>query len=183
MEMTLQSTPVLEDRARLFEELYESTFPVVARFVSGRNGSFQDAKDIFQDALLIFHEKTTAGTREIIASEEAYILGIAKHLWIRKFKSDKRNVSMNGMESLITIPDDFYEEVKSSRLVLLLEHAGKKCMELLNAFYYHKLSMTGIRNKFGYGSEHSAAVQKFKCLEKVRDVVREKSMNYEDFTE
>ena len=181
MEMTI--APEAIDRVALFEALYESTFPAVARFVSARNGSFQDAKDIFQDALVIFYEKTAEDKFEISVSDEAYILGIVKHLWIRKNAFDKKKVSLNKMELLITIPDDFYQEVKSAKLVNLLERAGKKCMELLSAFYYNKVSMADLSSTFGFSSERSATVQKFKCLEKVRDMLKEKSLNYEDFTE
>jgi len=54
---------------------------------------------------------------------------------------------------------------------------------LLRAFYYDKLSMSKIANRFGFSSERSATVQKYKCLEKVRDLVKEKSLSYEDFLE
>ncbi len=172
-----------EQRERLFTELYENTFPSVARFVSHRNGSLQDAKDIFQDALVIFFEKSMEGDLKINISDEAYVLGIAKHLWIRKFNRNKNNISLSEIESAITIPEDFYPGIESNKLLNLVELAGKKCMELLKAFYYDKSSAREIAQTFGYSSEHSATVQKFKCLEKMRDVVKEKSMNYEDFTE
>jgi hypothetical protein len=56
-------------------------------------------------------------------------------------------------------------------------------MELLQAFYYDKLPMNTIAGLFGFGGERSATVQKYKCLEKVRDIVKDKSLTYEDFLE
>ena len=47
-----------EERALLFAQLYEETFPNVAKFVANRGGTFDDAKDIFQDALVILYEKS-----------------------------------------------------------------------------------------------------------------------------
>src|SRR5690349_10285755 len=92
-------------REKLFIELYEKTFPMVARFVSNRRGSLQDAKDIFQDALVIFYEKRTQGKFETV-SDEAYVLGISKHLWIRKFKAESRNIFLDEFESTIELPVD-----------------------------------------------------------------------------
>jgi DNA-directed RNA polymerase specialized sigma24 family protein len=174
---------VAERHEDLFKRLYESAFPGVAAFVSKRHGTLQDAKDIFQDALVIFYEKLAAGRLQINLSEEAYLLGIAKHLWIRKFNHDKRNVSFTELESAIAIPNDYFAEVHTGRLLQFLELTGKRCMDLLMAFYYTRLSMQKIREEFGYGSERSATVQKYKCLEKIRDQVKERSMNYDDFTE
>ena len=48
-----------EERALLFAQLYEETFPKVAKFVANRGGTFDDAKDIFHDALVILYEKST----------------------------------------------------------------------------------------------------------------------------
>ena len=181
-EMTADLTISLK-REKLFSDLYEKAFPMVATFVSHRNGSLQDAKDIFQDALVIFYEKLMGHKLNVSVSDEAYILGITKHLWIRKFNHDRSTVLLSELEQEITIPNDYFGSVEENRLLKLLEITGKKCLDVLKAFYYDKLSMQDVTQKFGYSSTHSATVQKFKCLEKIRDKVKEKSMRYEDFSE
>lgn len=166
-----------------FEALYESAFPGVARFVSKMNGSFEDAKDIFQDALVIFHEKHAEEHFNIHASPEAYVLGIAKHLWLKRFKNSGRHISLDTMEAAIAIPEDYYPTVDTSTLLQMLERTGKKCLDILQAFYYEKMPLQALAQKLGFGSVHSATVQKYKCLEKVRDEVKNKSISYEDFLE
>jgi hypothetical protein len=64
-----------------------------------------------------------------------------------------------------------------------LETAGQKCMELLKAFYYDNLPVISIAGLFGYSGERSATVQKYKCMEKVRETIKEKHLQYEDFVE
>lgn len=164
----------------MFEALYEQAFPAVARFVRSRRGTLDDAFDIFHDALVIFHEKTESGFA-VHTSPEAYVLGIAKHLWLRKFSKESRWVSLTDAEKTMILPDDYFPQVDDIRLLRFLEHAGKRCLELLHAVYYEKQSMETIARAFGFGSSRSATVQKFKCLEKVRDTVKQKSLQYEDF--
>ena len=167
-----------------FEELYEQAFPLVAKFVSKLNGSFQDAKDIFHDALIIFYEKQITNSIAIQVAEEVYILGIAKHLWLRKFKQTHGEVSLDQLEQDISIPEDYFQESKeNNRLLSLLQLSGRKCLELLRAFYYDKLALAAVVNIFGYQNVRSATVQKYKCLEKVREKVKEKSISYEDLLE
>jgi DNA-directed RNA polymerase specialized sigma24 family protein len=163
-------------------ELYEATFPLVARFVAKMGGSFPDAKDIFHDALLIFYEKSRNEQVALALSAEGYILGIAKHLWLRKFRQDKGRFSFDAGEMNIAIPPDNIPEA-DSRLLALLQLSGRKCLELLRAFYYDKLALPDIARAFGYQTVRSAAVQKYKCLEKVRDKVKEKAISYEDLLE
>jgi DNA-directed RNA polymerase specialized sigma24 family protein len=172
-----------QEREQAFEHLYEEVFPVVAGFVSKQGGSFQDAKDIFQDALVIFYEKSISGTLTVHLCDEAYLVGIAKHLWIRKFKSDFRLSSLDHLEKEITLPEDYFELEKENRLLHLLEVTGKKCLELLHSIYYTRQSMDEVSKAHGFSSAHSASAQKYKCIEKMKDTVKQKSLTYEDFME
>ena len=168
------------DRQLLFEALYLRVFPKVAAFISKRNGSLDDAKDVFQDALVIFCEKHTAAGFDIHTSEEAYLLGIARHLWYRKFGND--------VAHFLPIDDEGIDagkepSIDTGKLLSLLEQTGKKCLRLLHAFYYGAQPLRQVASAFGYSSERSATVQKYKCLEKIRDTIKKRSITYAHFLE
>ena len=164
------------------KDLYEQTFPGVAKFVRNMEGSFEDAKDIFHDALVIYMEITARNNANSIMSDRAYILGISKHLWNRKQKSNSYTIPLTGAESEISIPDDYFPATSDKRLLNFLKTAGKRCMDLLRAFYFRQLPVKKIVSDLGYSNEHSVSVQKYKCLEKLRNTVKEKSLTYDDFT-
>ncbi len=73
------------------------------------------------------------------------------------------------------------EHPSNNRLMRFLETAGKKCMELLKGFYYDQQPLTELADEFGYSGVRSATVQKYKCLEKVRETIKEKALTYDDF--
>jgi DNA-directed RNA polymerase specialized sigma24 family protein len=179
---TAAATGTRADIEKRIAELYELTFPVVARFVAKMGGSFADAKDVFHDALVIFYEKERDNQLTVTLSDEAYILGIAKHLWLRKFRQNKARLAFAPEEWNIALPPENLPE-EDNRLLALLLVSGRKCLDLLQAFYYDKLALPDIAQAFGYGTVRSATVQKYKCLEKVRDKVKEKAIRYEDFVE
>jgi hypothetical protein len=168
------------DREQFFVELYYRVFPSVAKFVHSRSGSIDDAKDLFHDALILHYEKKLQGVS--YQSDEAYLIGIVKHLWSRKF-NEQGKVSFTNEEALLAIPDDFEPEADTMSILHVLELSGKKCLKLLQDFYYHNKPLDLIKTGFGFSSVRSATVQKFKCLERVRDVVKTKSKRYEDFFE
>lgn len=171
------------DRRQLIEDLYEKGFPSVARFVKKMGGGSDEARDIFQDTLVIFYEKITQGNLHIDCSPQVYIMGIAKHLWIRKYKKDQQIISLDAFEKQIKVAADDTPSVSAQQILRMLEQSGEKCMELLKSFYYDKLSMKRIKEMFGYGSERSATVQKYKCIEKIRNEVKAHNRTYEDFFE
>lgn len=181
LDKTIRVLPV-SSREAFFEKLYESAFPAFAHFAARMNASFQDAKDIFHDALVIYYEKSLAEDFVIHTTPEAYVVGIARHLWIRKFKRDRRNISLDAAEAQITLPPDYFPTVDESRLLKFVERAGKRCLDLLQRFYYEKAGLREIAQSLGYRSERSAAVQKHKCIGKMRDAIKAKAIDYEDFT-
>jgi len=166
-------------REELFIELYKGAFPAVAKYISRRGGSFDEAKDVFHDALVVYYEKISAAS-SVPVNEIGYVVGTAKNLWLKRYRENVYNTSLDKVEP--TAVDD--ENTPSTmRLLRFLETAGKKCMDLLTGFYYNKLPLTAIATQFGYSGVRSATVQKYKCLEKVRETIKEKALTYDDFME
>jgi RNA polymerase sigma factor (sigma-70 family) len=168
-----------ETREEVFTKLYLNAFPPVAKYISRRGGSFDEAKDIFHDTLVIFYEKSVDGTLDTSINETAYLVGIAKNLWLRNFRDKEEVTGLEGIE--IEAEND--ENPSTQRLLHFLEKAGNKCMQLLKNFYYDKLPLQDIAETFGFSGTRSATVQKYKCLEKVRETVKQKALTYEDFME
>jgi DNA-directed RNA polymerase specialized sigma24 family protein len=168
---------------RDFEQLYRSTFPAVAKLVRRWNGSLQDTKDIFHDGLVLLFEKEQDGSVTYATTREAYLVGICKHLWIKKFSRDVSKISLNEFEATISVPDDYYPTINMQALLKIVTATGKRCLDLLQSIYFRRASMVKTADELGYRNEHSASVQKYKCLEKIREQVKNKSISYEDFFE
>jgi len=165
-------------RQTLIMDLYKSAFPAVAKYVSRMGGNFDEAKDVFQDALVVYYEKTTR-TPTVLTNDIGYLVGTAKNLWLKRYYQTSLNLPLDHIE--IPLAND--ESPSSKRLLRFLETAGRKCMDLLKSFYYDQMSLQEIADEFGYSGTRSATVQKYKCLEKVRETVKEKSLVYDDFME
>ena len=171
------------ERKELIKQWYISYFPKVASFIANRGGTLDDARDIFQECLVIYYERTVVPDSPPVRNEKAYLMGVAKKLWYRMYAE---NAKYSGEEQYSpagsTYEAPLPEVSVPANIMEYLEHAGRKCMDMLKAFYYDHYNMQEMAARFGFGSVRSATVQKYKCLEKVRDKVKEKSLNYEDFT-
>lgn len=163
------------------ETVYKHSFPRVARFVKDMGGSFDDARDIFHDALVLFIEARSKNEFVLQTSEGAYILGISKHLWSRRNKKGVNSVYFSDMDKEMTVPSDYYPSVENQRLLRFLKASGKKCLDLLRSFYYQPSNLKELATTLGYPNEHAASVQKYKCLVKIRESIKQRSLMYEDF--
>ena len=175
-----EQIPLLQsaaEREAFFIGLYKKAFPAVAHYVNRMGGTFDEAQDVFQDALVIYYEKVQASS--ICVSEKAYLLGIAKHLWSQAYKANSKNQPLEDTD----MQAEQDEQPSTGKLMHYLETAGQKCMELLKAYYYDHLPVGDVATLFGYTGIRSATVAKYKCLEKVRDKVKQNSLSYADFVE
>jgi len=149
-------------------QLYRDSFPDVARMIRRKGGTLEEAKDAFHDALLIYMEKEKTGRLQLHSSPKAYLLGTARICWLRA-----RGATVALPETFDAAePEDVDMEEREQSLQASLISSGKKCIELLKAFYYDHCSMHDIAVRFGFNGTRSATVQKYKCLEKVRKEIK-----------
>lgn len=168
------------ERKIVLEAVYLKTFPLVAAYIRKMGGSLEEAKDIFHDALVAYMEKKQDIPLQY--SEQSYILGIVRNLWSKRFSESSKQMPFESVSGK-PFTDEDYQEASSPGLLELLTATGRKCLDLLSAFYYEKLDMESLAKRFGFSGARSATVQKFKCLEKVKETVKIKSLQYEDFME
>lgn len=155
------------------EKLYVY-FPVVKKLVLKNNGSKEDAEDIYQEALLIFIRKANDADFKLTSSLNTYLYSVCRFLWNDELKKrNKKPVSIEDYKMEVLQNDDIAETVANEAQNKLAEKAfkmiGEKCQQLLQLFYFEKLSMKTIAEKLGFSTEKVAKNQKYRCIEKTKE--------------
>lgn len=160
-----------ENREAAFRQIYEIAFPKVAALIGRGGGSLETAKDIFHEGLIILYEKCREDDLEIQGSVISYLVGICRNQWLTLLRGQDRELPAGDLSDW-ELAEEAEEQPSGFSLLHLLERAGKKCLDMLQAVYYFKYSMQEVAEEFGFRSQRSATVQKYKCLEKVRNEVK-----------
>ena len=100
-----------------FDELYEVEFPKIVRLVTKNSGTLDEAKDIFQDALVVLIEKAYRKELDLTCSIGTNLYSICRNIWLERLRKVKNIISLNDsfsqLESSITfmvdenVPDAF----------------------------------------------------------------------------
>lgn len=167
---------LLADRTRALTRLYQRTFPAVRRHVLRRGGTDQDAQDVFHDALVIFFEKAVAETLDLTAAPGTYLVAVCRNLWLRELNRRARHPRADLAAAQHRPAEEAGPAAEESAeplpVLAYVEQLGEKCRSILLAFYYFRQPLAQIAAAHEYGSVRSATVQKFKCLERLRNAVR-----------
>ncbi|MGA0556763.1 RNA polymerase sigma factor [Larkinella sp. VNQ87] len=163
---------LLTDRALTLERIYAETFPMVRHYVREHGGSDQDAKDVFQEAIITFYEQTVHENRVLTSSVRTYLMGICKNRWRQELTKRARKSPLTATEAdtVWTEPEDDADR-PPLKLMTFVEQLGETCKSILVSFYYFGQHLEQIATQHGYRNVRTATVQKFKCLERLRKAV------------
>lgn len=165
------------NHTKAFRLLYDY-FPLIQKYVVQNNGNNEDAKDLFQQALLVFYQKFSEGKYEYTAKISTFLYAICRNNWNKKLTrgKERHHISLDQQHHLTADEENYIEEnyPKQSLKKFLSEkikELGDPCQSILIFHEFYKLSMTNIAQKMGYKNENTVRQQKYKCLIRLRKLI------------
>jgi RNA polymerase sigma factor (sigma-70 family) len=155
------------------EALYQRYFSTIQHFVTNNNGSFDDAKDVFQEAMISLYEKVQNDSFTLTCSIKTFLYSICKHLWLKRLQQmGKYSSPLSTEEESISVENDMEDfEQKDAAYAMMdrsLNSLGEPCKSLLEGYYLNKKGMQALAEEFGYTNADNAKNQKYKCLMRLK---------------
>lgn len=153
------------------EYIYKKFYPSVKTFIVLNSGNDDDAKDIFQESIIVIFRRLKDESFTITCSFKTYIFSISKNLWLKEL--ERRKIERNKIhynEGFDTSDCDIDEPVsteKFDRYKLYQTHflsLSKDCQKVLRLFL-DKVPLKEIASIMGYASEKYAKKRKYQCKE------------------
>jgi RNA polymerase sigma factor (sigma-70 family) len=150
------------------ETIYKDNFNMVLNFILNNNGSYDEARDIFQEAMITLYQKAKSDSFVLTSQIKTYLYSVCRRLWLKRLQ--QLGKTTNGIENYDTVvieEDVEIHERRNAELGIMdraLNSLGEPCKSLLEAFYIEKKSMDHIALLFGYTNADNAKNQKYKCL-------------------
>lgn len=154
------------------EAIYKDNFNMVLAFVLNNNGSYDEARDIFQEAMITLYQKAKSESFVLTSQIKTYVYSICRRLWLKRLQQlGKTSAGVENYESIPVEEDIEIHERRSAELGIMdraLNSLGEPCKSLLESFYIEKKSMDQIASLFGYTNSDNAKNQKYKCLMRLK---------------
>jgi RNA polymerase sigma factor (sigma-70 family) len=171
-EKALLKGLAINDRKSI-ETIYKLFYNMVQSLIINNNGSSDDARDIFQETVIVLYEKAKTGSFELNCQLKTYVYSVSRRLWLKKLQQQQRFLpSINGLDETVQVEEDLESHGQRNAEFHTMEkallHLGEPCKSLIEAFYLQKKSMTDIAGHFGYTNADNAKNQKYKCLMRLR---------------
>ena len=171
-EQKLLEGLALNDR-KAIETIYKQHYNMVQSLILSNSGYPDDARDIFQEAMIVLYEKVRSGSFELNCQLKTYLYSVCRRLWLKRLTQlQKTSPEVDNLEQTVPVEEELELHEQRNLDFQIMERSmknlGEPCRSLLEAYYLQKRSMTEIADSFGYTNADNAKNQKYKCLMRLK---------------
>lgn len=177
MKVELNEQALLQGLAKndskAIETIYKQNYNMVQSLILNNNGSYDDARDIFQEAMIALYEKAKLESFVLTCKLNTYVYSICKRLWLKRLQQlGKYTNQIESLEETVSVEEDLEIHKKRNAEFAIMERAlnsmGEPCKSLLEGYYIKKQDMQTLAKEFGYTNADNAKNQKYKCLMRLK---------------
>lgn len=133
------------------------------------NGSEDEAKDIFQDALIVFWEKVTSEKLVLTSKISTYLYSVCQNLWRKELDRKGKHTDELKESADGTDPD---QQERINIVNQCIANLGEGCRQILTYYYFEKMNMTDIAKIMGFANADTAKTKKYKCKQELDNMIK-----------
>lgn len=169
-----------EKLLRIFESneslqaLYNKLLPTLERYILKNSGTVQDARDVFQDAILITYRRVYESEFELTSSIETFIFSVSKKKWLYELRKRKDVLPVMDVMDDSEGNDASLALINHEKVNLFLKYLGSLtggCKDVMELFF-EGYKMKEIAKKLKFSSEGYARKRKHDCQGKLIKAIK-----------
>lgn len=154
---------------RALEFLYKKYYRMMTKMVITNSGTEEEARDVYQEALIVFWQKAVSGKLVLTSKMSTFIYSICQNLWRKELDRKKR---LSNEERDIPVTIDTESEERNKIIAKCIDQLGDTCKKVLMYYYFDEMSMQEIADKLGFANTDTAKTKKYKCKQKLDELIK-----------
>lgn len=161
-----------------YQSIYTSCFPIIRSMVLKNNGTIDDARDVFQESILILFQNSTKEQFELRVATCTYLYSIARNKWLRNVRTFDRRTSIEQLDNTpaeIALQDNDEQKQRQRLLLKHLGNIGAKCERMLQLFF-EGVPGEQIATELEFSSYEYYRVAKTRCIDNLKKLIQQDPM-------
>lgn len=116
-----------ENDSKAIETIYKDNFNMVQNYILNNNGTYDEARDIFQEAMIALYEKAQTDSFVLTCRINTYVYSICRRLWLKRLQQLGRySNQVDGLEETVQVEEDLEIHEKRNTDFIIMERAFKQ---------------------------------------------------------
>jgi len=164
--------------------VYKEYYPTVHHFIITNNGNSDDAKDIFQECIIVIYRKLKDEDHFFLNSSfKTFIYSIARHLWLKHLRTLKyEGQKINDHNKYVELKEEPFkienEDLRMSLYQKYFRQLPEDCQKILS-LTARDVPQKEIASQLGFSSENYIKKRKHYCKEFLISKIKEDPL-YQD---
>ena len=160
---------------KAIETIYRENYNMIQSLIINNSGSADDARDVFQEAMIVLYERVRSGSFELNCLIKTYVYSVSRRLWLKRLQQMNHYSQVtDNLQETVPVEDEIDENERINNefqaMAKAINSLGEPCKSLLEAYYLEKKNMQEIALSFGYTNADNAKNQKYKCLMRLKKI-------------
>ncbi len=155
--------------------IYKKNFKTIIRMILNHKGSKDEAKDIYQEATIIFWQNALKDDFVLTSKISTYLYAVCRNLW-RKELERKSRISEEAPKEDDMVEKGFNNNIDEKERIDIITKSiaklGNTCRQVLTYYYFDGLSMQDISEKMGFSNADTAKTKKYKCKKELDNLIK-----------
>jgi len=149
--------------------LYKKNYRMMVKMIMKNNGTEEEAKDIYQEALIVVWQKAQTADFVLTSKISTYLYSICQNLWRKELERKNRHTNEQ------TDRAEYVDLDRDERIKIVnqcIDELGETCRKILTYYYFEDLSMQDIAEKMGFANADTAKTKKYKCKKELDNLIK-----------
>ncbi len=155
---------IVNNNSFIIQKVYKKFFVIVRKYIQSHGGREADAKDVFQDGIMVIYEQHKNQQLKLKNEFGTYLFAICRNIWLNQKRAESKMVlkeyssltselEKKGWNDLIKKSEEIsFKESRARIYQSNFEKLSEECRKLLK-LTADGLSVQEITLRFGYKSE------------------------------
>ncbi|MDD4645788.1 MAG: sigma-70 family RNA polymerase sigma factor [Bacteroidales bacterium] len=155
--------------SNVLEYVYKKYFSIVRFFVIKNSGTDEDAKVVFQEAIILIYKKLKHESLDLTCSFKTYLYSVCRLLWLKQLEQRKvRSEVISDNQVFVQLDDDLEDmATEQEQFRIYQKHfqlLHKDCQQILQLFL-KKVPLKDIAQMMNIKSDKYLKKRKYECKE------------------
>src|SRR3569833_2377283 len=131
---------ILNNSESAIKRLYVAYFPMVMQLIINNNGSADDDKDIYQEAIILLNNKIKKGEFELNSKLKTFLYSVCRRLWLNRLSQMNRyGGDLHDFQEYSPVEDEVEDQAERNmqfgKMQSALGMLGEPCKTIIEEFY------------------------------------------------
>lgn len=162
-----------ENSEAYIESLYKSCFHQVRGMILQNSGTVDDARDVFQEAVMVYYQKCREDNFKLTSNVCTYLFSIARNKWLKELsrskKVERNENAINMAVDKVSFDDDLIMQ-QQRLLSFYLTKLCEKCQNIIQ-LYFEGMDGESIAKQLQFSSYEYYRLAKKRCIDGLKEMM------------